>query len=140
VYREEEREMLPLCREEGVGVIPFSPLARGLLAGNRGLDGSGKTVRAKNDSRAHDILAGEKDFEILQVVARIAEKANLTSAQVALAWLFQKPGITAPIIGSTKIHHLEEAVEVLGVELDEDWFAELEDAYTPLPKIDFTNQ
>jgi len=140
IYREEEREMIPFCREEGVGVIPFSPLARGFLAGNRGEDGQGRTTRAKHDTRADELLDCEADFAVLRAVNSVAEKSGLGPAQVSLAWLYSRPGVTAPVMGSTRVAHLEQAVAALGAHLEDDWMAELEAAYTPRPQLDFTNQ
>ena len=131
LYREEEREMLPLCRAEGIGVIPWSPLARGFLAGNRTRDKGGETTRAKTDSLAHDFYYSDVDFEIVERATELAEKKGVTSAQIALAWLLHQPGITAPIIGARKIEYLEQAVDALEVELSEDERAYLEELYQP---------
>src|SRR3989442_7198064 len=118
VYREEEREMLPLCREEGIGVIPWSPLARGFLAGNRRGERRGETVRAQTDEFAHEMYYGENDFTIADRAAVIAERRGVKPTQIALAWLLGKPGVTSPIIGASKLAHLDEAVAALEVRLE----------------------
>ena len=101
VYREEEREMIPLCRAEGVGVIPWSPLARGFVAGNRNKDDRGETVRAKTDDFAHKLYYQPSDFTVVDRITEIAKKRGVPNAQVALAWVLQQPAITAPIIGAS---------------------------------------
>ena len=130
IYREEEREMLPLCRATGVGVIPWSPLARGFLTGNRERDGVKLTTRAETDSFA-DTLYVDSDFDVVDVVREIASKRNLPAAQIALAWLLQKDGVTAPIIGATKLSHLHDAVASLEVRLTADEVQALEAPYVP---------
>ncbi|MCU1236977.1 MAG: aldo/keto reductase [Candidatus Solibacter sp.] len=131
VYREEEREMLPLCREEGIGVIPWSPLARGFLAGNRRPQDFGDTVRAKTDDYAHNLYYQPSDFAVVERVTEIAKRRGISNAQVALAWLLAQPGITAPIIGASKIKHLEEALAALNVKLDESELKALGEPYQP---------
>jgi aryl-alcohol dehydrogenase (NADP+) len=131
VYREEEREMLPLCREEGIGVIPWSPLARGFLAGNRRGDRRGETVRAQTDEFAHEMYYRETDFMIADRAAGIAERRGVKPTQIALAWLLGKPGVTAPIIGASKLAHLDEAVAALEVRLEPEDIASLEEPYQP---------
>src|SRR3954447_26101756 len=133
VYREEEREMLPLCREEGLGVIPWSPLARGFLAGNRRRADRGETVRAKTDAFAHELYYADSDFTIADRVVEIAGKRGVKPTQIALAWLLSKPGVTAPIVGASKPPHLEEAVGALEIRLDTDEIAALEAPYQPHP-------
>src|SRR5215831_225517 len=118
VYREEEREMLPLCREEGIGVIPWSPLARGFVAGNRRAQDFGDTTRAKSDQYAKDLYFQPSDFPVVDRVTRIAESRGIPNAQVALAWVLHQPGITAPIIGATRMQHLEDAVAAMSLKLD----------------------
>lgn len=132
VYREEEREMLPLCRAEGIGVIPWSPLARGVLAGTRRSDLGGDTERAKSDDYAPK-LYDESDFAVVERVVDLAGRRGVRPAQVALAWLLRQPGVTAPIVGATKLAHLEEAVAALELELAEDEAAFLEEPYRPHP-------
>ena len=131
VYREEEREMLPLCRSEGVGVIPFSPLARGFVAGNRRKEDLGETVRAKTDEFSRWQYYHEPDFAIVDRVTEIARKRGVNNAQVALAWVLQQPGITAPIIGATKLHYLDDAVAALKLKLDDAELKLLAEPYRP---------
>jgi 1-deoxyxylulose-5-phosphate synthase len=134
VYREEEREMIPLCLDQGVGVIPWSPLARGLLAGNRGRGGERRTVRAGSDSYA-DRLYDEDDFAVVDAVREVADERGLAPAQVALAWLLGKPAVTAPIVGATKLEHLEDAVAAVDVTLSDEEVARLEAPYVPHPVL-----
>jgi aryl-alcohol dehydrogenase (NADP+) len=131
VYREEEREMLPLCRAEGVGVIPFSPLARGFVAGNRRKEDLGETVRAKSDEFSRWQYYHEADFAIVDRVSEIARKRAVSNAQVALAWVLQQPAVTAPIIGATKLHYLDEAVGALRIKLDDAELKSLAEPYQP---------
>jgi aryl-alcohol dehydrogenase (NADP+) len=133
IYREEEREMLPLCREEGIAVIPWSPLARGFLAGNRGGDARGETTRAQTDEFAHEMYYAESDFTIADRVVELAAKRGVKPTQIALAWLLAKPGVTAPIIGASKLPHLDEAVAALGITLDAAEMRYLEEPYQPHP-------
>ncbi|HEV8559087.1 MAG TPA: aldo/keto reductase [Actinophytocola sp.] len=134
LYREEEREMIPLCLDQGVGCIPWSPLARGLLAGNRDRDGVRNTVRAGNDAYA-DALYAEADFDVVDAVKAVAGERGLPPAQIALAWLLSKPAVSAPIVGATKINHLDDAVAAAGVELSEEEVARLEAPYRPHPVL-----
>lgn len=131
VYREEEREMIPLCQAEGIGITPWSPLARGFLTGNRRVKGEGETARAKSDQFAHRLYYQAGDFEVADRVVQLAEKKGVKPAQIALGWLLNKPGVTAPIIGATKINHLEEAVAALDVELSMEDITWLEAPYHP---------
>ena len=131
VYREEEREMLPYCTDQGVGVIPWSPLARGFLAGNRKRDEHKPTIRAKSDDFAHSMYYSDADFDVVDEIIEIAEARGATPAQIALAWLINKPGITSPIIGATKMQHLEEAVSALDIQLSEEEIKNIEDPYVP---------
>jgi aryl-alcohol dehydrogenase-like predicted oxidoreductase len=126
IYREEEREMLPLCREEGIGVIPWSPLARGRLT----RDWAEGSERQSTDRLAMGLYQ-EGDRRIVEAVARIAEKRGVPRAQVALAWVASRPGVTAPIVGTTKPHHLEDALAALALELTAEEVAELEEPYLP---------
>jgi 1-deoxyxylulose-5-phosphate synthase len=130
IYREEEREMIPLCRNLGVGVIPWSPLARGMLAGNRGRGGERRTTRANSDAFG-DSLYGEDDFAIVDANAEVAAERGLPPAQIALAWLLAKPGVTAPIVGATKLNHLDDAVAATEITLDEKEIERLEAPYRP---------
>jgi 1-deoxyxylulose-5-phosphate synthase len=130
VYREEEREMIPLCLDQGVGVIPYSPLARGLLGGNRQRGERQQTVRAGNDPLA-DQFYEQADFDVVDTVRAIAAGHGLSMAQIALAWLLGKPGVSAPVIGATRLAHLAEAVAAVGITLSEDTVAQLEKPYRP---------
>ena len=138
VYREEEREMNPLCIDEGVGLIPWSPLARGFLAGNRNKQGSGDTARAKTDDFARGMYFQEYDFEVLDEVERIAKARGVTPSQVACAWILQAPGVTAPIIGATKMNHLKEAIAAVDVTLTSEEVAAMEKPYRPHPILGHT--
>ncbi len=135
VYREEEREMIPLCIDQGVGLIPWSPLARGFLAGNRTREKGGETTRATSDSFAHGMYYGDSDFNVLDAVIAVAGRHNVKPAQIALAWMLHKPGITSPIIGASKLYQLEEALDALNIVLGADEIAELEAAYVPHPVL-----
>jgi len=131
IYREEEREMLPLCREEGIGVIPWSPFARGFLAGNRYSKESGETVRAKTDAYARQLYYQPSDFSVVERLSEVARRRGVPNAQVALAWMLGKPGITAPIIGASKPGHLEDAVAAVEIQLDAEEVRLLEEPYQP---------
>lgn len=135
VYREEEREMLPLCQDQGVGIIPWSPLARGFLAGNRKRGEGDPTIRAKSDNFAKDMYYESADFDVVDAVVAIADEKGVTPAQIALAWLLHKPGVTAPIIGATKMYQLEEAVTAVEIELTEEEIAQIEAPYKPHPVL-----
>ena len=135
VYREEEREMIPLCRDGGVGIIPWSPLARGFLAGNRTRDKSGETARSKSDAFAHELYYRDSDFAIVDRVVVLAEQRSVTPAQIALAWMLNKPWITSPIIGASKMSHLEQAVAALDIQLTPEEMASLEELYEPHPVL-----
>ncbi|MDT5036580.1 MAG: 1-deoxyxylulose-5-phosphate synthase [Micromonosporaceae bacterium] len=130
VYREEEREMLPLCLDQGVGVIPWSPLARGMLAGNRGRDGDRRTIRASTDAFG-DTLYSDDDFAVVDAVGQVAKELGVSAAQVALAWLLSRPGVTAPIVGATKVSHLDEALAAADVTLPADAVERVEAPYRP---------
>ncbi|NUR62592.1 MAG: aldo/keto reductase [Catenulispora sp.] len=132
VYREEETEMIPFCLDQGVGVVPWSPLARGLLAGARKKDGSATTTRSANDPVA-DALYDEGDYAVVDAVQAVAEQRGVPMAQVALAWLLAKPGVTAPIFGATKPHHIDDAIAAEELELTEEEMAALEAPYRPHP-------
>jgi aryl-alcohol dehydrogenase-like predicted oxidoreductase len=131
IYREEEREMIPLCREEGIGLIPWSPLARGFLTGNRRPEDFGETVRAKTDEYAQKMYYQDSDFKVVDRVSEIARKRGVPNAQVALAWVLHQPGITAPIIGASKMQHLEDAVAALNIKLDDVELKALAEPYRP---------
>ncbi len=115
-YREEEREMLPLCRAEGIGVLPWSPLARGLLAGTRRAGLEGDTARSKSDEYAHTLYE-DSDFEVADRVVETARRRGVPPARVALAWLLSRPGVTAPIVGASRLEHLDDAVASLDLSL-----------------------
>ena len=131
VYREEEREMIPLCLDREVGVLPWSPLARGLLAGTRTRDGEQLTARAKTDSFGESLYTPEVDFAVVDRAAEVATERGVAGAQIALAWLLHKPGVTAPIVGATKLEHLDDAVAAERLSLSEDEIARLEELYLP---------
>ncbi len=131
IYREEEREVLPLCRAEGIAVTPFSPLARGFVVGNRRKEDYGETVRAKTDEFSRKQYYRPEDFAIVDRVTELAKKRDLNNAQVALAWVLHQPGITAPIIGASKPGHLEDAMKALTVKLDEGELKFLSELYKP---------
>jgi aryl-alcohol dehydrogenase-like predicted oxidoreductase len=131
IYREEEREMIPECIDQGVGVIPWSPLARGLLAGNRTSTGERLTARASTDSFADSLYKPEVDFAVIDRANEVAADRGVPGAQVALAWLLQKPGVTAPIVGATKLEHLEDAIAAEQLSLSGAEVARLEEPYVP---------
>jgi 1-deoxyxylulose-5-phosphate synthase len=131
IYREEEREMIPQCIDQGIGVLPWSPLARGLLAGNRTREGERLTTRANSDAFADSIYTPEIDFDVIDRAAKVAAERGTGTALIALAWLLHKPGVTAPIVGATKIEHLEDALASEQLSLSEDELARLEEPYFP---------
>ena len=133
VYREEEREMIPLCQDAGVGVIPWSPLARGFLAGNRKRGSTGETARAQADKWAEMMYHRDDDFDVQERVAEVASERGVKPTQVALAWVASRSGITAPIVGATKLSQLEEAIAALDVTLSEEEVKRLEEPYLPHP-------
>ncbi len=135
VYREEEREMIPLCMDRGIGIIPWSPLARGFLAGNRRRQDMGETTRARSDDFAHRMYYADDDFEVVERVGEIAAARGVPNAQVALAWLLQKPGVTAPIVGATKPNQLADALAALTLKLTPEEVAALEAPYRPHPVL-----
>jgi aryl-alcohol dehydrogenase (NADP+) len=137
VYREEEREMIPLCIDQGVGVIPWSPLARGFLAGNRQAGGTGETLRAKTDEFARDMYFRDSDFAVADAAAAIARERGVTPAQIACAWILQAPGVTAPIIGATKLNHVKELIAAADIKLNKEEVAALEQPYQPHPVLGF---
>jgi 1-deoxyxylulose-5-phosphate synthase len=132
IYREEEREMIPLCQDQKIAIIPWSPLARGLLTGNRSMERN-ETLRARTDEFGKSLYKSDADFDIINRLTEVASKRKLPNAQVALAWLLSKPYITAPIIGASKPGHLEDAAAVLSVKLTADEIFQLEELYKPNP-------
>jgi aryl-alcohol dehydrogenase-like predicted oxidoreductase len=134
LYREEEREMIPLCEAEGIGVLPWSPLARGLLAGTRkSPQDTAATRRAESDDFARKLYDQPSDQEVIDAVRRVAQDRRVPPARVALAWLLSKPAVTAPIVGATKMEHLDDAVAALDLELSTEEIGKLEAAYRPHP-------
>lgn len=130
VYREEEREVIPQCLDQGIGIMPWSPLARGLLAGTRERTVEHRTLRSGSDPLADDMY-DDADFDVVDAVVTIANERGLPPAQIAIAWLLRKPGVTAPIVGATKLQHLGDAVAAVDVELSEEEVARLEAPYRP---------
>jgi aryl-alcohol dehydrogenase-like predicted oxidoreductase len=133
-YREEEREMVPQCRDQGVGLLPYSPLARGLLTGTRTRGGGGTTTRSGNDPAAQQLYS-DADFDVVDALVDVARELGRPPAQVALAWLRDRPGVTAPIVGVTRAAHLEDALASCDLELGPDECARLEAAYVPHPVV-----
>ena len=131
IYREEEREMIPLCRDQKIGIIPWSPLARGFLAGSRTKQDFGETVRAKTDKYAQDLYYQPSDFAVVDRVSEVAKQHGVNNAQIALAWVLAQPGVTAPIIGASKMQHLEDAVKALEIKLGESELKALAEPYQP---------
>jgi aryl-alcohol dehydrogenase (NADP+) len=137
VYREEEREMIPLCLDQKIGCIPWSPLARGFLTGSRKRGelaaGNAETTRARTDDYAHNLYYRDSDFTVVDRVLEIAEARHAKPAQVALAWMLSKPVVSAPIIGASKLFQLEDAISALQLKLTEDEIQRLEEPYEPHP-------
>jgi 1-deoxyxylulose-5-phosphate synthase len=130
-YREEEREMVPLCRAESVGLLPWSPLARGMLAGTR----KAQTLRVREDDYTKKLYTMEADDRVVECVAQVAKDRGVPPAQVALAWLLQKPGVTAPIVGASKPHHLQDAAAAVSLKLSQAEITQLESVYVPHPVL-----
>jgi len=135
VYREEDREMNPLCRAEGIGILPWSPLARGFLTRAPKAGEKDQTIRAQTDDYAKSMYYRENDYKTLDRVLELAKRRGVTPAQVSMAWMLHKPGITAPIIGASKMSHLEEAVQSLEIELSSEEMSFLEEPYQPHPVL-----
>jgi 1-deoxyxylulose-5-phosphate synthase len=135
LYREEEREMIPQCIDQGVGIIPWSPLARGLLAGTRTREGERRTTRSGTDSYAEQLYGRPGDFDVIDKVAEVAGERGVPPAQVALAWLLHKPGVTAPIVGATRLEHLEDGLAAAELTLSPEEVARLEEPYRPHPVL-----
>ena len=135
VYREEEREMIPLCIDQGIGLIPWSPMARGFFGGNRDKQGGGETVRAQTDEFAKILYYRPEDFTVAERAWEIAKEHNLTGSQIALAWNLSKPYITAPIIGASKMEHLDQSIAALEIKLSHEEIKRLEEPYQPHPVL-----
>jgi 1-deoxyxylulose-5-phosphate synthase len=131
VYREEEREMIPQCIDQGVGVIPWSPLARGMLTGNRTRSGERLTKRAQTDAFADSLYKPEVDFDVVERATEVAAARGAPAAQVALSWLLHKPGVSAPIVGATRLEHLEDALAAEQLSLSAQEIRQLEEPYLP---------
>ena len=132
IYREEEREMIPLCLDQGIGLIPWSPMARGFFSGKH-KPGAGETIRARTDPLADQLYFHENDFAVAEKTAEVAKGRSVTASQLALAWLLNKAYISAPIIGANKMIHLEQAIAALEIKLSEDEIKRLEEPYQPHP-------
>jgi aryl-alcohol dehydrogenase-like predicted oxidoreductase len=135
VYREEEREMIPLCIDQGIGLIPWSPLARGFFAGDRKRGGGGETVRSNSDPFGNSLYFRDEDFAVAECVTEVAKERGVTGSQIALAWILSKPYVSSPIIGATKMDHLEQAIAALEVKLSEEEVKKLEESYKPHPVL-----
>jgi aryl-alcohol dehydrogenase-like predicted oxidoreductase len=135
VYREEEREMIPQCVDQGVGVIPWSPLARGFLAGNRTREGERHTTRAGSDAFGDSLYGRPEDFDVVDTLVDVAKQRGVPPAQLALAWMLRKPGITAPIVGATKLAHMDDAIAAADLPISDDEIAALEAPYVPHPVL-----
>jgi 1-deoxyxylulose-5-phosphate synthase len=133
IYREEEREMIPQCIDQGVGVLPWSPLARGLLAGSRTASGERLTKRANTDPFLDSLYRPDLDFPVIDRVDEVARESGAPGARVALAWLLHKPGVTAPIVGATKLEHVEDALAAESLSLSDEQITRLEEPYVPHP-------
>ena len=134
-YREEEREMIPLCVDQGIGLIPWSPMARGFFAGNRKREGGGETARANSDPFAKGLYFRDEDFVVADRAAEVAGARGVTGSQIALAWILSKPYVTAPIIGATKMEHLDQAIAALEIELSAEEIKQLEESYQSHPVL-----
>jgi aryl-alcohol dehydrogenase (NADP+) len=135
VYREEEREMIPLCIDQGIGLIPWSPMARGFFAGDRKRGGGGETVRANSDPFGNSLYFRDEDFSVAECAADVAKERGVTGSQIALAWILSKPYVAAPIIGATKMEHLDQAIAALDIQLSDDEIKKLEEHYKPHPVL-----
>ena len=135
MYREEEREMIPQCLDQGVAVIPYSPLARGMLTGNRSRNGQLNSARAGSDPLSGSQYSTGADFDVADRVAEVAAEHGIPPARVALAWLLHKPAVTAPIVGATKPHHIQDALAAAELSLAPDDIRRLEEPYIPHPVL-----
>lgn len=136
VYREEEREMLPLCKDQGVGVIPWSPLARGFLAGGRTRPGEGNTERSRADQNSARMYFRDPDLAVVDALSGMATEKGAPNMQLALAWVLRNPVVTSPIIGATKAHHIDDAIAALSIKLTDEEAKRLEKPYKPKPVLD----
>ena len=135
LYREEEREMLPLCADQGVAVLPYSPLGRGMLAGNRSRQGERRTARAGSDPLSDERYSTGADFDVVDRLVQVAAERGAPPAQVALAWLLSRPGVTAPIVGATRLSHISDALAAAELTLTAGEAARLEEPYVPHPVL-----
>jgi aryl-alcohol dehydrogenase-like predicted oxidoreductase len=135
IYREEEREMIPQCLDQGVGVIPWSPLARGFLTGTRTREGERRTTRAETDKFTDSLYGRPEDFDVADRVGEVAGERGVPAAQLALAWLLHRPGVTAPIVGATKLEHLEDALAAAELDMSAEEMLRLEEPYVPHPVL-----
>lgn len=135
VYREEEREMIPFCIDQGIGLIPWSPMARGFFGGNRHKQGGGETVRAQTDDFAEMLYYRPEDFNVAERAWEVARAHNATGSQIALAWILSKPYVTAPIIGASKLEHLDQSIAALEIKLSPEQIKHLEELYQPHPVL-----
>jgi aryl-alcohol dehydrogenase-like predicted oxidoreductase len=135
VYREEEREMIPQCIDQGVGVIPWSPLARGFLTGTRTRAGERRTTRAETDKFTDGLYGRDEDFDVVDRAGEVAAERGVPAAQLALAWLMHRPGVTAPIVGATKLEHLEDALAAAELDVSDEEMGRLEEPYVPHPVL-----
>ncbi len=135
VYREEEREMIPLCIDQGIGLIPWSPLARGFFAGDRKRGGGGETVRSNSDPFGNSLYFREADFTVAKRAADVGQERGVSGSQIALAWILSKPYVASPIVGATKMDHLDQAIAALDLQLSEEEIKRLEEPYQPHPVL-----
>ncbi len=135
VYREEEREMIPFCQDQGIGLLPWSPMARGFFAGDRKRGGGGKTSRSNNDPFAKGLYFRDEDFTVADCAAEVAKERGVTASQIALAWVLNKSYVHSPIIGATKMDHLDQAIAAIDIKLSDDELKRLEEPYKPHPVL-----
>jgi aryl-alcohol dehydrogenase (NADP+) len=127
--------MIPLCIDQGIGLIPWSPMARGFFAGDRKRGGGGETVRANSDPFGNSLYFRDEDFVVADRVAAVAKACGVSGSQIALAWILSKPYVTSPIIGATRMDHLDQAIAALDIQLSEEEVKGLEEAYKPHPVL-----
>jgi aryl-alcohol dehydrogenase-like predicted oxidoreductase len=135
LYREEEREMMPLCADQGVAVLPYSPLARGMLTGNRSRQGERRTTRATDDPLSDERYRADADFDVVDRLAEVAAEREVPAAQLALAWLLSRPGVTAPIVGATRLGHISDALAAAELTVTDEEIRRLEQPYVPHPVL-----